>query len=68
MVCCKCAEISKILKINNQEQKAGICEVVLHSLPKWVEVEFSITNYTNDTQSMPFWFAYDDEIPIGIMR
>ena len=57
----------EITKINNRKQKANICDIVLHSLPKWFEVESSIANYIEDTQSLPFWVAFDEGVPIGFV-
>lgn len=53
--------------INSSDQKSDICSTILHFLPEWFGIESAITDYTEKVSSMPFWAAFDDELPIGFI-
>lgn len=56
-----------IKQVEVPEQKAHICDLILHALPNWFGVEASITNYIQKVQTMPFWVALDGEKPVGFI-
>jgi len=56
-----------ITQINSPEQKARICDDILHSLPAWFGIESSIVNYTKEVRELPFWAAFDGEDAIGFI-
>lgn len=56
-----------IKQVDTPEQKSHICNMILRALPNWFGVEASIVDYVKETQSMPFWAAFDGENPIGFV-
>ena len=56
-----------IRPVTESVKKSQICDTVLHALPNWFGIESSIVDYIADTQTMPYWVAYDGEQPIGFV-
>ena len=56
-----------IEKIDNPEQKSHICNTILRTLPNWFGVESAVLDFVNKTSSMPFFAAFDGDIPIGFV-
>lgn len=56
-----------IKQVEASEQKAHICDLILHALPNWFGVEASIVDYIQKVQTMPFWVAFDGEKPVGFV-
>lgn len=56
-----------VKEIDIPEQKAYICDAVLHALPSWFGVESSIVDYMHKVQTMPFWAAFNAEKPVGFV-
>ena len=54
-------------RVVDKSTKSVVCNLVLRSLPTWFGIEESIVEYVKTTQEMPFWVAYDGEIPIGFI-
>ena len=57
----------KYKQVEIPEQKAKICNSILHTLPEWFGVESSINDYVNTVKNMPFWVAFDGDNPIGFI-
>lgn len=57
----------EIQKVDPTEEKASICDAILHALPNWFGIESSIQNYINESKEMPFFVAFDNDKPIGFV-
>ena len=56
-----------IREVISPDEKSKICNDVLRALPSWFGIESSIVDYTKDVQSMPFYAAFDCDIPVGFV-
>jgi len=56
---------NSFIEITSPTQKAEICEKILRALPNWFGVEESIIEYIRDVQTMPFFAAFAQDMPIG---
>ena len=59
--------MAEIRDINAPEHKAHICNAILRALPSWFGIEASIIEYGKDTQAMPFWAAFEGDVPVGFL-
>lgn len=57
----------QLVTISDMELKHDICNKILRALPKWFEIEHSITEYSKATEEMPFYVVYDEGKPIGFV-
>ena len=57
----------KIKEITMPDQKRGICDHILRSLPSWFGVENSIVEYVSKVKELPFFTAFDGDIPVGFI-
>lgn len=56
-----------IKEIKDQSVKEAIAEKVLRDLPEWFGIETYTTEYIEKSKSMPFFAAYDEQIPVGFI-
>lgn len=56
-----------IKEIKDQSVKEAIAEKVLRDLPEWFGIETYTKEYIEKSKSMPFFAAYDEQIPVGFI-
>ncbi|MFA7674301.1 MAG: GNAT family N-acetyltransferase [Clostridia bacterium] len=56
-----------IKEIYDPDQKSSICNGILRALPSWFGIEQSIVEYTGEVRDMPFYCAFDGNMPIGFI-
>lgn len=57
----------KIVRVNISDEKKKISKKILNKLPSWFGIPESTNEYIEESSSMPFWAAYDNENPIGFI-
>jgi len=62
-----CYEIVEIKEIFNSDEKSNICDSILRALPNWFGNEPSIVDYIEKVKHMPFFVAYNENIPVGFI-
>jgi ribosomal protein S18 acetylase RimI-like enzyme len=53
--------------IQAREEKGGICENILRSLPQWFGIEESILQYVQEVEGMPMYVALIHESVVGFL-
>lgn len=53
--------------VENQEEKRRIAETILTDLPDWFGIPESVQTYISESADMPFWAAFEAEIPLGFI-
>ncbi|MDL2233294.1 GNAT family N-acetyltransferase [Ruminococcaceae bacterium OttesenSCG-928-L11] len=57
----------ELREITAADEKAAICDAILHGLPHWFGIEESIQGYIRDCREMPFWAVYDASAAVGFL-
>lgn len=57
--------IIKKIELPNEKQK--ISTSILSNLPEWFGIPESNQEYITESMKMPFWTAYDGQIPVGFI-
>ena len=57
----------KIVRVNISDEEKKISKKILNKLPSWFGIPESTNEYIEESSSMPFWAAYDNENPIGFI-
>lgn len=57
----------KIKEIVCSDAKTKICSAVLRDLPDWFGVEEATLDYIEKSKNLPFFAAYDTDMPIGFV-
>ena len=57
----------EIREIDIPKHKSEICGTILRELPSWFGVESSIVDYIKTTAQMPFFAAFKDNKPVGLV-
>lgn len=57
----------RIVEVYDNEQKATIANEVLRALPAWFGIETALVEYVKDSQTMPFYVAYEKGSAIGFV-
>ncbi len=52
-------------EILSPDERAGICDAVLHALPDWFGIEESTADYIRRVRELPFFAAYDGGKAVG---
>jgi len=56
-----------IREIITRSEKSAICNAILRELPEWFDIESAIVDYVEQAQTMPFYAAFDDNMPVGFV-
>ena len=56
-----------IMRLDDEKQKSGIADSILHSLPEWFGIESSIIEYVEGVSPTTFYAAYDGEDAVGCL-
>lgn len=57
----------KIKEVETPDEKSGICNDILRSLPDWFGIEESLADYVNKSRHMPLYAAFDGDRPVGFV-
>ena len=57
----------EIREISVSDEKSGICNDILRSLPSWFGMESSIVDYVQQVRELPFYAAFIDILPVGFV-
>jgi ribosomal protein S18 acetylase RimI-like enzyme len=49
------------------EDRGKICDALLHSLPRWFDIETAIRQYVIDVEEMPTFAAFVENRPVGFV-
>ena len=56
-----------VKELLDPHEKSVVCGDILRALPNWFGNENSIVDYVKKVQSMPFFVASDDDMPVGFV-
>lgn len=57
----------EIKEVLTQDDKAKLCDTILHALPDWFGIEEAIMEYIAESQYMPFYAAFDGDGTVGFI-
>jgi len=57
----------RFAQVADPEEKSGICERILKSLPEWFGIPASVEDYIRDVRDMPFLAAIEDGTTTGFL-